>query len=44
MTKLATSWARRPNHDSGLFELLWTVLCWAAAFSAVVVTTALLMR
>jgi len=44
MTKLATSWPRRRNHDGGPLELLWTILCWAAAFSAVVVTTAVLMR
>ncbi len=44
MTKLATSWARRQGHQGGAFELLWTLVCWAAAFSAVVVTTAFLVR
>ena len=44
MTKLAVSWGRRPEHDGGPFGLLWTILCWSAAFGAVVVTTAVLMR
>jgi hypothetical protein len=44
MTKLLTSFAQRAEHVGGALELLWTILCWAAAFSAVVVTTAVLVR
>lgn len=44
MTKLVTSFAQRPENEGGLFRLLWTILCWSAAFSAVVVTTVVLRR
>ncbi|HXQ17479.1 MAG TPA: hypothetical protein VN814_22915 [Caulobacteraceae bacterium] len=44
MTKLLTSFARRAEHDNGALQLLWTILCWAAAFGAVVVTTAVLVK
>jgi hypothetical protein len=44
MTKLATSFARQPEHEGGPFHLMWTVLCWATAFAAVVVTTAILVK
>ena len=44
MTKLSVSWTRRAEHGDGPLQLMWTILCWAAAFSAVVVTTAVLMH
>jgi hypothetical protein len=43
MTKFVMSFARRAEHD-GPFQLLWTILCWGAAFAAVVVTTAVLAK
>jgi len=44
MTKLVTSFAQRPEHQGGAFQVLWAVLCWFTAFAAVVVTTAVLVR
>ena len=44
MTKLQASFHDRPERGGGPFQLLWTILCWATAFSAVVVTTAVLMK
>ncbi len=44
MTKLTASYPRQAEREGGPFSLLWTVLCWTTAFSAVVVTTAVLMR
>jgi len=44
MTKLQASFPRALERDGGPFQLLWTILCWATAFGAVVVTTAVLMR
>jgi len=44
MTKLSASFSPTPERPSGPFQLLWTIFCWATAFSAVVVTTAVLAR
>ena len=44
MTKLATSFAERPDLEDGPFRRLWSILCWVTAFAAVLVTTAVLMR
>jgi hypothetical protein len=44
MTKLVTSFAQRPGHENGILQLLWTIFCWATAFGAVVVTTAVLVK
>ena len=44
MTKMTAAYPKEAVHDGGPFQLLWTILCWATAFSAVVVTTAVLMK
>lgn len=44
MTKLQASFPRPAEDHGGPWHLLWTVLCWVTAFSAVVVTTAVLTR
>jgi hypothetical protein len=44
MTKLLASFPRPAEHRGGAWHVLWTILCWATAFSAVLVTTAVLMR
>ena len=44
MTKLTASYPKAPEREGSRFSVLWTILCWATAFSAVVVTTAVLMR
>jgi len=44
MTKLSVSWTKRPNHEGGPFQAVWSVLSWVAALAAVAVTAAILWR
>jgi hypothetical protein len=45
MTRLPISFpGQRDSDGNGAFQMLWTILCWASAFGAVVVTTAWVIR
>jgi len=44
LTKLLVSYREARERDSGLWHVLWTVFCWVTAFSAVIVTAAVMMR